>query len=105
MGILDITDGTHPLLRRQLLDEEALEEKSVEPAQSTESVSRDESTDGQAGGQADEQPREDQATRLEDTGHRESNGSSADSITAAPSVHMDQSSAPTADSASERASD
>lgn len=104
MGILDITDGTHPLLRRPFFDEEAPEEKSDKPAQSAESVNGDEPTNEHPEGQADGQPRQDQVIRLEETGHAESDPPSTDNITAAPSVYMDQSAGPTADAASERAS-
>lgn len=104
MGILDITDGAHPLLRRPFLDEEAPEEKSDNSAQSGESVERDDSTDDQTEAQADGQPCQDQATRLGDTDRGESDTASTEHITAGPSVHMDHNSAPTANSAGEKAS-
>lgn len=105
MGILDITDGGHPLLRRPFLDEEAPEAKPGTPTQTTESVVRDESTDDQDEGQAKGQPHQDQATRIEETDHGETDESSTDDNTVATSVHRIQSSAPTTDSARERALD
>lgn len=123
MGVLDITDGAHPLLRHPYLDGGAPGEKLDESSPIAESVDDGESTDHQAGGQQGSgELCTDQATSqsasLDNTRHGGGNKSLPDdmavapsahtsppeNIIAAPTVHKDQTSATTADTGSETTS-
>lgn len=114
MGFLDITDATHPLLRRPSFDEVAPGAKADEPSQTTLSVNCDEPTNGQAAGEGNEETCTDQAARPDDTYQAARDASSPDNNTAAstiqiffsengttaPEYHKDQSSLPAADTTS-----
>lgn len=103
MGTLDITDGSHPLLRRPSLDNEILGVQSEKIPQTIEVVERDDSTDDQDGGQGNREERTDQTATHEDTSHGESDTSSSGNTTMAPSLHLNENSALRAERAGEEA--
>lgn len=131
IGIIDITDGTHPLLRRPSFDIGASGVMPDKPAQTVEAVDRDDSTGDQDEGQENGEQRADQTAAHEDIRlggsdtssnttmapspqldrisvlSAERTGAAAsppDNTTAPPSVHMDEGSPSTAERAQESAS-
>lgn len=94
MGTLDITDGSHPLLRRPSFDSELPGVKPEKTAQNSEAVERVvDSTGDQDGGKGQGEQRTDQTSAHEDTSHGESDTSSLGNTTMTPSLQLNESSA------------